>query len=129
MNSKEALEFITKLIDYAKEQINYYENKIVEDEQYPSLQQCHKEELIASQEGLAHLYQIEQDLDQLEKYKSAIKILKDKLNLNVEETFFPPAYNDMSDYGEYDWYLNVFDEFIDLKYYEYALLKEVLNHE
>ena len=61
------------------------------------------------------------------KLKKAIELLKDKLNLIVEEDFFPPAYNDMSDYGEYNWYLEVFDEFIDLKDYEYELLKEVLE--
>ena len=77
-----------------------------------------------------------QDLDRLEelekenaKLKKAIEILKNKLKLNVEETFFPPAYNDMSDYGEYDWFLNVFNEFINLQDYEYELLKEVLGND
>lgn len=75
MNSKEVIEFITKLIDFTKEQINYFENKIIEDEQYPTLQQCHKEELIAAQEGFTHLYQIKQEIERLEKYKKAIKVL------------------------------------------------------
>ena len=81
-------------------------------------------------EYVMDIYQnILKDLDRLEKYKKAIEILKDKVNLNVEETFFPPAYNDMSDYGEYDFYLSYFDEFINLQDYEYELLKEVLDYD
>ena len=72
MTNKETLEFITKLIDFTKEQINYFKNKIVEDEQYPTLQQCHKEELIAAQEGLARLHQIKKDLEVLEWLKKSI---------------------------------------------------------
>ena len=70
MDSKE---FLNKIIVFSKEQINYYENKIAEDEKYPSLQQCHQEELKSAQEGLNHFLKIKQDLDRLEKENQGVK--------------------------------------------------------
>lgn len=76
MNSKE---FVNKLIVFSKEQINYYENKIVEDEKYPSLQQCHQEELKSAQEGFNHFLKIKQDLDRLEQLEKENQELKKEL--------------------------------------------------
>lgn len=81
MNSKE---FLNKLIVFSKEQINYYENKVVEDEKYPSLQQCHQEELISTQEGLNHFLKIKQDLERLEKLEIANKNNEGLVRENVD---------------------------------------------
>ena len=113
MNSKE---FVNKLIVFSKEQINYYENKVVEDEKYPSLQQCHKEELKSTQEGLNHFLKIKQDIDRLEQLekenqelKEAITILKEVSSLNCDKT------------------LETERQFLRLTKEEYELLKEVFE--
>ena len=84
MNSKE---FVNKLIVFSKEQINYYENKIAEDEKYPSLQQCHQEELISTQEGLNHFLKIKQDLDRLEQLEKERQEVETWLSSKETNTF------------------------------------------
>ena len=132
MTSKEALDEMFDLLNYEQTGIcgdkNLY-RIIAQDLDH--LEMLEKQNKLLN-ETKDSVYKVLEDLGKINeentKLKKAIKILKNKLNLNVEETFFPPAYNDMSDYGEYDWYLNVFDEFIDLQYHEYELLKEVLDN-
>ena len=80
MNSKE---FINKIIDFSKEQINYYENKVVEDEQYPSLQQCHQEELKSAQEGFNHFLKIKQDLEILELIKKHLYVANGLVEMKI----------------------------------------------
>ena len=140
MNSKE---FLNKIIVFSKEQINYYENKIAEDEKYPSLQQCHKEELISTQEGLNHFLKIKQDLDRLEqlekdsqvlmnqlfklsakltKYKKALNILKEKFDIEVTKSFCPRIIiTETNELENNDCVCNFLTE------EEYELLKEVFD--